>query len=309
MKYLIASNVAIDKIYLADGSSTEYLPGGAGLHALTGIQLWTDDVQIACGVGADWKDKIGSWIEKNNINTSAFDVRDSLTPLNSCTYLANGDRIDKTVYGDEHYLSLDCKAKDLRRYFENNTVDAVYTFRDDEEDFWNTLIEYKKKYGFAIEWEINAGICIPSKLNRIKEILTHCEVFSLNKKEAFSLFDVNTEDEAIACLQSLGLKMILFRTGAKGLYVLFKGEVQFFPSIEKDQSKVLDVTGCGNSSSAASLWAWLEGFDINGIGYISNITSSYCLKQYSVMDIGEEKRTAAYNLLHDLSTRNRTKGE
>lgn len=300
MKYLIASNIAIDKIFLPHGIETAYYPGGAGLHALTGIKLWTDDVKIACGVGADWKEKIGTWIEENGIDTSEVEIRDRLTPLNSCTYGASGERIDKTVYGDEHYNSLDCQAGDLYRFFSRDKADAVYTFKDDSVEFWNAMATLKQIHSFMLLWEINARICIPEKLTVIREILSCCDAFSINRKEAFSLFGVDSEEKAIEQLQSLGMKMILFRTGAKGLYVLMDGNSKFFPSLEKDQSKVVDVTGCGNSSTAASLWAWNEGMDIDGIGNAANITSMFCLKQYSVMSVEKQKRELAISLSNKL---------
>lgn len=300
VKYLIASNAAYDRISFPDGRETGYLPGGAGLHALTGIQLWTDDVLLVCGIGADWKEKIGSWVERNHIDTSAFDVRDELTPLNSCTYTPSGERIDRTVYGDAHYNSLDCQGYDLERFFADGEAEAIYTFRDDQKDYWETMEKLQKEHGFRLMWEINARICVPEKLDEIRRLLSFCSTFSINRAEAFSLFGTDSEEEAIGCLRDLGMEMTLFRTGAKGLYVILPENVKFFPSIEKDSSRVIDVTGCGNSSTAASFWAWNEGYGIDGIGHAANIASYRCLKEYSAMNIGEEARQEAFALLQDL---------
>ena len=74
--YVIAGNAAVDKITFADGTSTGFMPGGATLFALTGIQLWTDSVLMCGGFGADYMEHMGDWMERNHIDRRGFHVRD-----------------------------------------------------------------------------------------------------------------------------------------------------------------------------------------------------------------------------------------
>ena len=54
MKYIVASTAVTDEIHFADGKRVETVAGGAGVYALCGIKLWSDDVMLVTGVGADF---------------------------------------------------------------------------------------------------------------------------------------------------------------------------------------------------------------------------------------------------------------
>ena len=62
MKYVVAGNAVADCINYADGSSAGFRPGGATLFALTGIQLWTDDVLLCGGFGEDYMQQLGDYL-------------------------------------------------------------------------------------------------------------------------------------------------------------------------------------------------------------------------------------------------------
>ena len=82
MKYVVAGNAAADCITFADGTCTGFVPGGATLFALLGIQLWTDEVLLCGGFGADYMDTLGPWMERNRIDRRGFNIRDPKNPLN-----------------------------------------------------------------------------------------------------------------------------------------------------------------------------------------------------------------------------------
>ena len=50
MKYIIASTAVTDEIHFVDGKRTEIVAGGAGVYALCGVKLWSDDVMLVTGV-------------------------------------------------------------------------------------------------------------------------------------------------------------------------------------------------------------------------------------------------------------------
>lgn len=292
MKYVVASNAAFDRIYFTDGRVSDYKAGGAGIHALTGIQLWTDDVQLVCGAGADYREQFGQWIDHNRIDTQAFYVRDLHNPMNTIYYQEDGERTDETVYGNEHYNRLDCDGDDLECYLKtHDDVKAVYTFKDDTPAFWDKALALKPVYDFRMMWEINAGICVPQKLNRITEILQQVEAFSINRREVEQLFGVQDEEAGIQALKTLPCSMILYRVGPKGLYVILNNEHRFFPSLPN--SGIVDVTGCGNASSSSSFYAWAQGLSIAQIGWTANITSAFCLREYSAMSVDQKQKEAA----------------
>lgn len=289
--YVIAGNAAVDKITFADGTSTGFMPGGATLFALTGIQLWTDSALMCGGFGADYMEHMGEWLVRNRIDRRGFHVRDPRNPLNYLVYRDSGDWYSYTEYGNEHYDNLDCDPqKDHLRDFLGGTK-GVYCFRGDDLSFFSQMAELRAEFGFHFMWEIKATITVPEKLPVIQEILKGVDAFSINRREAYQLFQVTEDGEAIRFLQNLGPELVVYRIGSKGLYIIRGEEVLFAPSCQK--YTVVDVTGCGNSSTAAAFYAWCEGMDLYGIAAAANITAAMNLRYQGAMELTPENRQAA----------------
>jgi len=289
--YIIAGNAAVDKITFADGTSTGFMPGGATLFALTGIQLWTDSIMMCGGFGEDYMEHMGAWLIRNHIDRSGFHVRDAKNPLNYLIYNDDGDWYSYTEYGNEHYDNLDCDPlKDGLRRFLHGTK-GIYCFREDDLYFFGQMAQLRDVYGFRLMWEIKATIAIPEKLPVICKILENVDAFSINQKEAFRLFAVSNDKEAIGALQRLGIGLIVYRVGARGLYIIQGEQVLFAPSLKKFPKK--DVTGCGNSSTSAAFYAWCENKDIVEIASMANVTAGINLQYQGAMELTKENKESA----------------
>lgn len=301
--YVIAGNAAVDKITFADGTSTGFMPGGATLFALTGIQLWTDSVLMCGGFGADYMEHMGDWMERNHIDRRGFHVRDPKNPLNYLVYRDSGDWYSYTEYGNVHYESLDCDPqKDHLREFLKGTK-GVYCFRADDLDFFGQMAQLRKEFGFRFMWEIKATITVPEKLPVIRRILKNTDAFSINRREAYRLFEVEEDSEAIRALQGLDVPMVVYRIGSRGLYIIKGEEVFFAPSFQK--YSVVDVTGCGNSSTAAAFYAWCENMDVCGIAAAANITAGMNLRYQGAMELTPENKRIAREEKKELENRYR----
>lgn len=291
MKYVVAGNAAADCITFADGTSTGFLPGGATLFALTGIQLWTDEVLLCGGFGEDYMDHMGDYLIRNHINRSGFHVRDPKNPLNYMYYRDEGNWDSKAVYGNEHYDMLSCDPeKDHLRDFLSDTV-GLTTFRGEDPDFFQKIFALKDEFGFKFCWEIKADFAVPEKMAQVREILEHVDAFSINGPEARTLFQAEDDQAAIAAMQALNLPLVIFRVGKRGIYIFMDGKVLFAPSFQK--YPVVDVTGCGNSSTAAAFYAWCEGLDICDVAAYANVTAGHNLRYRGAMELTPENRQAA----------------
>jgi len=289
--YIIAGNAAVDKITFADGTSTGFMPGGATLFALTGIQLWTDSIMMCGGFGEDYMEHMGEWLVRNRVDRSGFHIRDSKNPLNYLIYKDDGDWYSNTEYGNAHYDNLDCDPlKDGLRGFLSGTK-GVYCFREDDLYFFGQMAQLRDIYDFRLMWEIKATITIPEKFPVIHKILENIDAFSINRKEAFRLFGVSDDKDAIEALQSLKVDLIVYRIGSEGLYILQGKRVLFAPSLKKFPLK--DVTGCGNSSTAAAFYAWCENKDIFEIAAMANVTAGINLQYQGAMELTKENRLLA----------------
>lgn len=297
MKYVVAGNAAADCITFADGTSTGFLPGGATLFALTGIQLWTDEVMLCGGFGADYMDHMGEWLLRNHINRDGFHVRDPKNPLNYMYYRDEGNWDAKTVYGNKHYDMLSCDPeKDHLREFLSDTV-GLYIFRGDDPGFYRQIFALKEEFSFKLCWEIKGNFAVPEKMDAIQKILERTDAFSINGPEAHALFQVDNDQDAIAAMQVLRLPLVIYRVGKRGIYILKDGQAVFVPSFQKYPVK--DVTGCGNSSTSAAFYAWCEGMDIHAIAAYANVTAGHNLRYYGAMELSAGDRQLAREDVRD----------
>ena len=289
--YVVAGNAAVDKITFSDGTSTDFLPGGATLFALTGMMLWTDNVLMCGGFGADYMEHMGDYLLRNHIDRRGFHVRDEKNPLNYMIYKDAGEWDTYTEYGNEHYDGLTCNPVEDRLEEWVKDAKGVYCFRGEDSKFFRELKEMKRKFGFNIMWEIKGVTCAPGNLDMIVKNLKDIETFSINRTEAFRLFQVDSDEEAIKKLQEFPVEMIVYRVGAEGIYIILKEKVLFAPSFKK--FPVVDVTGCGNSSTAAAFYAWCEGMEIEEIAATANITAGINLRYQGAMELTRENRELA----------------
>ena len=291
MKYVVAGNAAADCITFADGTCTGFVAGGASLFALLGIQLWDDEVLLCGGFGEDYMDSLGDWLIRNKIDRRAFNVRDPHHPLNYVNYRDEGGWDSHTVYGDAHYDSLDCNPEldHLEDYLED-TVGVTF-FHGEDPDFYRQIFALRERFGFKLNWEIKGKLCIPENLEKIREMCKNVDSFSINGPETFELFGVNSDEEAIAALKTLGCALVIYRVGKRGIFIIKGEEVVFAPAFTK--YPLVDVTGCGNSSTAAAFYAWCEGKDIYEIAAHANITAGHNLRYHGAMELSDENKALA----------------
>ncbi len=294
MKYLVVSTAVIDNIVLSNGSTQNPVLGGAGIYALSGIKVWHDDVKIITGVGEDFLASQGEWFANNNLTTSGLIIKDKHTPQTMIHYFEDGSRVETPIFGADHYLRLMPSAADVGDHCSSDTV-GVYVFRDTAHEFWQELSDLKAKYNFKLMWELNATVATPEMLPEVRTVLNHCDIFSLNQQETFTLFSVNRIEEAITNLQSLRLPLVFLRTGAAGAYIITPENLYHIPPVPNVH--VVDPTGAGNSSSGAVLVGYCQGQDPIKMGVMGAISAAYCLAQYGPPRLDNTVRHQAHQTL------------
>lgn len=291
MKYVVAGNAMAERITHPDGSQSAFMPGGASLFALTGIQLWSDEVLMCGGFGADYMQTLGPWLERNHIDRRAFNVRDPKNPLNYVFYRDEGGWDSRTEYGNEHFDRLDCNpALDHLDKYVSDAVGVAF-FRGEDPGFYAQIFALRERFHFKLSWEIKGNFALPEKLPEIRTLCKNVDSFSINGPETYQLFGVDNDADAIAALRTLGCPLVIYRVGKRGLYILKGDETLFAPSYQK--YSLVDVTGCGNSSTAAAFYAWCEGMDIYEIAACANVTAGHNLRFVGAMELSAELRTQA----------------
>ena len=234
-------------------------------------------MKIITGVGEDFLDSQGEWFTSNNLTITGLIIKDKNTPRTTIQYFADGEREETPVFGSDHYQRLMPSAENVRHHCSSDTA-GIYIFRDTDDAFWQVISSLKAQYNFTLMWEIDASVAVPAMLPEVSTVLNHCDILSINKQEAFALFDIGRIEEAIAKLQSLNLPLVYFRMGAAGAYIITPETVHHIPTVPN--VNIVDPTGAGNSSSGAVLVGFCQGQDPVKIGMMGTVSAAFCLAQY-----------------------------
>ena len=292
MKYAAVGLPITNDILYTDGSTVSKIVGGS-TYGVEGLRLWDDDAGFIANVGEDFYDIYGDWVRNNHIPTEGIHIMHEHTPYTLVTYKEDGDWSEASIYTTEfhdEYLFgyLGVRGEDVDAIAPG--LKGLNVERDCDLTFFKHIKQLKDKYGFKVMWEISSGNCIPQNLEKIKEICTMVDCFSINGREAERTFGVKGDEACIAALQTLPVAFTLFRVGEKGLYAVTPTDAWFVPC-RRYNGPVCDPTGCGNSSTATALWAYAEGYDPLMIGIMSNLTAHYNVRQYGpVLDMSKELR-------------------
>ena len=275
MKYLITGAAFIDNIVYPDGRRIDKIKGGCGIYAYSGVKLYEDDCQIVLGIGEDFEELYGDWFDVNGISRDGLFIKDEHTAQTVLTYEANGHYTSKNIYSGKHGYHNPALALSMDELepFLSEDVKGIY-LQSDIYGNYGKAYDLKDKYGYRIMWELPPW---PGSDYRstMEKTIEKCDIWSLNIKESFDIFGVDSEEEAIRAIQSLKVPCF-YRVGDRGSYMVMPDGAYFMPSVHfvPDGDNV-DPTGCGNCSTAAAMWAFCEGKTPKEICSFANVAAGY----------------------------------
>ena len=294
-KYLIVSTAVTDEIHKKDSQEVQYALGGAGVYALAGGKVWSDDVSILTGVGEDFAALHFEWFKNNGLSTQNLIIKDPFTPKTIIQYEDEENRTETPFYGVDHYQKMAATVTEIAEAATSDTV-GMYVFKDHDETFWKEVFNLNKHKKLKIMWEINADSANFEFLNQVKSIVGNVDVFSINKNEAKSLFGENDLEVIIQRLKEWNINTVFLRVGSQGAYMVTKNSTVKISSV-KDVN-VVDVTGGGNSSSAGVLIGFCENRTLEEIGLMGSISAAICIEHEGVPPrIDQNTRDKANELL------------
>ncbi|MBS4208905.1 PfkB family carbohydrate kinase [Bacillus sp. FJAT-50079] len=298
MKYVIVSTAVTDKTYQYGRTTPTINLGGAGTYALAGVKIWTDEVTLVTGVGADFASVHGKWFEENGLVMDQLQVKDEKTPTTIVKYFEDGERKETPAFGTNHYRLMEATVDDIQATLHSD-VKGVYIFKEADLEFWYAVSQLKQNHRFTLMWEINADSAVFDQIAHVKGIAEKVDIFSINRTEAHSLLHKESINEMITEFKSWNTPLIFLRDGARGAYMIYEDECVHVPPVKN--AKVVDATGGGNSSSAGVLYGVCEGYSPYDSGVIGSISASVCLEQQGVpQHLDSEIRKRANELLQDM---------
>lgn len=296
-EYVVVSTAVIDRVRLSGGKLASEILGGAGVYALSGLRLWSDSAVLVTGVGGDFPPSCRRWFDENGCSREGLMVKDAHTAISELQYLENGERVETPPYGKDHYLRLEAEPKEIAPFLRR--AKGMYVFKDDRREYWEELLPLAKGNGCRILWEINAEAALPERRGQVERIARQCDVFSINRAEACSLFGSGDLTRIEGELRSWGLPLVYLRLGGRGARALTPEGAVSVPPVPG--IRVTDPTGAGNSSSAAVLYGFCRGESPEVCGLRGSISAAACIAQYGPPRFSPEGRRAAEALLQKMT--------
>ena len=245
---LAFSNLIIDHIVEADGTSRAPMLGGAGLYAAAAMRMWWPHVALVAGVGKNLTTFANREFLSYDFDPQGFVVRDNHCIESRLVYLPDGSRTESPTFGQDHFERLQLGIPDIAA--ELLPAAGCYIFMGTDPTFWNDVGRHRTHLGLLM-WELDSVDARPDKLDEIASIAPLVDVLSLNIAEASSLLGAPLEPTGVLMkLDQLGFRRCILRLGAEGALASFDGR---HAAISPPPSAVVDVTGGGNSFSGGFL--------------------------------------------------------
>ncbi|MBO4920120.1 MAG: carbohydrate kinase family protein [Erysipelotrichaceae bacterium] len=304
MKYITVGQASIDRSIRPDGSIIGINLGGPGVFAYTGIRLYDDNCQMILNVAEDFEPKYGDWIRRNMVNTDACYLCYDKTHAYDLIYSEDGsyyqaDMSEKEKYDRAgEYGWTNVRPEQIERHTRN--AEGLYIFIEPTyEQYWKQLADIKERHHLQIMYEIGiakGGDYDRDHVLKVLDILKP-QMASLNHNESCDFFGIEDREEIFRRIDSWNIPLFFYRAGEEGSYVLYDHKSYFCPSLTIEGRESLDPTGCGNSSTAACMWAWMNTHNPVMTGWLANIVGAYNVSYKGIIsEFTKEMRDHAFDL-------------
>ena len=112
---IILASVLMDDLIHQGIKQKENVLGGAGLYALAGAALFSKVPILVTGVGKDFSENVGPWFDKNNLSKNGLRYEPHYTPRNNIDYSNANFRVEKALFGEDHFKIFEPSAEDLKK--------------------------------------------------------------------------------------------------------------------------------------------------------------------------------------------------
>ena len=314
--YISSGLNMIDSVAFLDGRRYADHIGGIPMYGFAGMRPWAkaEDIVFMARVGNDFDSVYGEWMDQNCVRRDAVKYVADACPRCVMYMDDNFDTIPGTLeLSVGPYENTDFFRPTLDDYREVITDETKGLYICGAEvgaktlpaSMWDGFFEFKKTKNFKVMWEANAAHVSAADHEPADAMFDLVEMLSFNLPESKDIFELDSEEKVLAHFRSKkNCELILLRCGSRGLYSISGGEAWFIPSVKVPAGeKVVDTTGCGNTSTAGAMVAWCTDQDPVMAGIKANISANYNLRQTgprpvfddNLMEEAEELARKLYN--------------
>lgn len=289
MEYIAYGAVITNRLLHTDKPCISDIMGGSGLYSFSALRMCTPKAMLVAGIGADFDMYYGPWMEKNGCVREGLKRNMERTAYNELVYSPDGTYVEYSIYGPDCEKETNKKmvlpGQDLLPFLGDAKGVCINVAIDNEMS--RMLADAKKAHPFQVMWEVPASaigelteIFAKSGPEGLKQRLSAVDIFSTNKPESFTIFGVNSIEDAVDQFRKLGIP-VYYRVGTKGVYMICGEETAYVPMVSLvPREQEIDPTGCGNSSTAAAMWGYCETGDFLKSCIIGNVMAAYNVLQY-----------------------------
>ena len=300
-EYIAAGISILNDILCIDGSEKFNQLGGCAIFAYGGIGLYTDSVLFLSSGGSDFFDCYGTYFKDNRISKEGIYITMPHTHHTLLKYEADGRWSETSLHGPDYFAKQEenCRTsyEKLKPFLSEDSKGLYLDAAADEKIFEEIEAIRNLAPAMKIMWE-PPTFCSkdPSMKQAILENLKKVDYYSMNLDEAAAFFDVSSKKEIVERIMALGIPCFL-REGENGSSWIEGGRIASLKAC--DPEKAVDVTGCGNCSTAAALYAACEGLAPEDIVLHANIAAGLCSRHEGPAPIQKARDERAFEKLKE----------
>ena len=300
-EYIVAGISIINDILYLDGSRKDNRLGGCAIFAYGGIGLYTDSILFLSSGGDDFFDAYGAYFEENGISKEGIYLTMPHTHHTLLKYEKDGTWNETSIHGEDYFAlqNENCRTSlEKLKPFLNKETKGLYLDSAAGEKIFEEIEEIRRLApAMKIMWEPPTfSSKDPSKHEIVLNDLKKVDFYSMNLDEASAFFGASSRDEAVAEIMDLNIPCFL-REGENGSSWIEEGKIVSLRAC--DPEKAVDVTGCGNCSTAAALYAVCEGKHPEDIVLYANIAAGLCARHEGPAPIRKARQERAYEQLKE----------
>lgn len=238
----VVGHIAIDTI-VSDNSQIISLGGPPSYSGLTARNLGAD-VSLLTKYGKDLPHELLILLKNNNLRIS----KEAL----SKEYPTTRFKIIQTFDKRELYLEAKCDNLEKEELFGDAALvspiagEVDLSLLSDIRNRFDTI--YLDPQGFIRKFEPD-GRCFLS--NSDVNFLKYVDILKVDYEEAFAITKARNSLEVFNFLSKIGVKIVIYSNGAKGVSLMFDNSIYDIPVIMK--KKAIDTTGLGDIFAGAFL--------------------------------------------------------
>ncbi len=298
MKYIVSGISIVNDIVYTDRPEEKRILGGA-IYSASGIKLYTDDIVWVTTGGSDYFDYYGEYFDRNGYDRSAVYMTLPMTHYSRLVYAPDGSWEEFHLGGPDffdRYLRETSRTPEMLAPFCGADTMGIALDSHADDPFWERVGELRKLAPNAkLSWEVQTFDSEnPDKRELVERNIRCCDMFSMNLKEASCYFDERDEQKLIDKIRAFGVTCFL-RAGERGAYLVRPDGAWFVKSILAPVA--VDVTGCGNTSTAAAFYGICEGMSPEKAALCGNIAAGFNVRERGPMANPAAHREEALKLL------------